>query len=337
MGFRDEKTASQFIDTVKQFHKMSLDKVDFKDLTLAYNKLKTEVSGLFEGNKLTADRKLNIGLLKLKQSLQADYDNAVGTILGGEAQKAYVKANSKYSALKGISDELAQVLETDNISASSLSNWLFKNEKQLPSIERVSQVRSLLDLSGKPDAWDNISANYVKDIINGATDMKQGFPKTNWNKVVKQIGSLPQEVQNAIMPKRIEVPGYKKAGAEALKDLGRLFSAKEFGTPELLAKDPSHKREVYDATMAAVTQIGKVRAAADAFLFYDKENKLAKFLSSEGVEEVLKTTPPSKRKVIRESIEFYLERARKLDKLRMGDKLMQQQMSEGINATAAGD
>jgi hypothetical protein len=296
--------------------------IPFRVVAKEYNLLKKDVAALWDAG-MNVDKNYRIKMTNMKQALQGVYDNAVGKILGAEEGVKYTEQVAKYSQVKSIIGDLGKVTENE-IGSAALSKFTFQNAESASAGMRAKGVKDLLELAGKPEAWENIKANYIHDVIKKNTGRFGKETKVNWNKVSDTFDKLDPKVQEVLFDKRVNAGlNYNKSGSEAMRDITAFYDAVQRGTPSPYAKiqpmDPKTKFNGVKAIFSTQAKLDKVLGGlTDTFIQADKEASVARFLSKEGIEDVLKTVPAEKRGFVRRQMDRYIKRSRQWEEVKNG-------------------
>ena len=308
------------------YTKDGVTRMPFKVIAKEYNLLRKEVSGLWDGG-INVDKGYRLNMTRLKGNFQEVYDAGVGKILGGAEQEKYMAEVAKYSQVKTLMADMSKITENE-MGSTALSRYTFQNANSASSISRVEGMQQLLDLAGKPQAFDNLVGNFVHESIRANTGRFGKEMVTKWGKVVADIDKLDPAVKEIMFGKKINLGyGYNKSGAEAINDMASFYDAVERGTPAIFSKSSgpaSVTKSNGIKAMASAMEKGPVDAAynvtfgkiSDVFIQSNKDAAMAKFLSREGIEDVLKTVPKERREALKKFTEKYIERANKWEKIK---------------------
>lgn len=304
-------------------------RVPFGKLQKEYSLLKGTVNDLYQSHIIEGGTGYRHSMTKLKNAMQDVYDDGVGKILGGEEQIKYMEKVANYSNIKSTMADFGKAAENE-MGASALAKWVFQNEDSASAISRVKGMRDLFEYTGNPEAWNNVSANYLHRVIKDSSGKFGKENVTNWNKVFQRIDKLDPEIQQVLFGKKMNLGlAYNKNGVDVIKDAAALMDAVERGTPTLYkAGSMAEKAVKYNGVKALATIMAPKSSAVkhvsdavgDTFILADKEARLAEFLSKEGIEDVLKSVPFEKRGFVQSMVDNYVARSRKSKKIKAGKR-----------------
>lgn len=220
-----------------------------------------------------------MALVKLKNAVRDDWTDMMGQVLPDAQKAAYAKSKARYSDIMQSTEQLSNLLQTENISRSALVSNLFEGKNSL----KMARGAKTLIQESNPGLWQDLTSEYVKKLRLDHIDPLTG--KTNWGGMSKKWSGLGPEMQQEIL----DGSGIKKEAMSALIGIGTRYQGTDFG-----ALPQSTKRGVFKSlfgllgpTMATT----KGDSATSLLEGIGSKQSMMVWLKDGGLEETLKQLP----------------------------------------------
>jgi hypothetical protein len=215
-------------------------------------------------------------LLKMKRAIDGDELDAIEATISPDAKNIFQAAKSKYSSVQQNADKLVKLLEQDKVTSKSLMSNIFSG--RAGSVDSLNAVKGIL--ATKPELWNQIKGDYISNIMEASTDAGTSVfsPKLYFSK----LDNLPNEVRKEIFP--------DEATYKALRTLGNRIDDTGLDGKPTSSMLGQLKRAAYISTaasggMALTTSMDFMAGLATTMA---KDEKTAKWLSQEGIEQMVK-------------------------------------------------
>lgn len=282
IGIDDERAAEQYLlgpksllSNVQKALVESDGRMTFKDLETLRQQASDISDKIRDNDSLSGSfKKMVYGI---EQGLRKDSDNTIGMVLNDPgAQAKYLQSKTRYGQIVDAADTIGNTLDNSNMVGTTFGKEIFGASKS--GADKVQAWKSIL--AENPTAWENLKNSYIDDLWHQSFKDK----KPNYKSFFSKINSLPKESQ-------LELFGGER-GVKAYQALEQYVSrvnenrVTNYGSPENLG---GLKKAL---NLMLPTFIGKkINIGIDILAHMGKGSELARFMTNEGQEEILKGMP----------------------------------------------
>lgn len=289
-------SASDLAENYKIINKISKDMgvwdKNFSDRTLQENAIVKLWTGVRDDYSIAI--KSNVGEKVLPTNIQGLYKT-----------KTYGQTLDRFSEIKNAKLDLKNLLIDSNsgeanITAEALAHHLFSNKKT--TLKDIDAAKLLF--KEDPDAWNGIRRIELDNLLKKSYNAKKEY--FDGTKFVQSVLSLPNDVA-------LELAGGQK-GLNILEAAQTYSNRLQNYTLENLSKS-NEAKGILSKTLSFTGNFIQSKGLAmwDLISATGRNRSVAKYLSAEGRDEMLKLAPVDARSNMAKAIDYIVDRARESD------------------------
>lgn len=188
---------------------------------------------------------------QLKNGIRDDFSESMAAegVLGPAKRNEFLMAKERFTQIKSAADELAGMVDKDNMSAKAMAQYLFSNNKD--SLDRIAALKPILDAEN-PGAWDKIVDDWMGSLTQQYAivgDEGKLVGGINWAGLEKHLNGKPEIMKEVFGDRAKNIMALIRTGRQIQQGAAKsgLFSAKDasqlannlIGVAPVAAKDPT--------------------------------------------------------------------------------------------------
>lgn len=248
-------------------------------------------------------------VVRVKDALRDDWDDAIGETLERTDEGSflnYLVARDNVSAIKGAQKTLNSLLRKNDVAAANFASQVFSKAQ---GKERAKQLRILLQNSDDPQLWDELVAHKFQQMAARHSD---DSGKIDFRKFAKEFDELDRaEVLGEMLGKDEKNLMKEFLNIAEKTDAAFTFTARDLAEPKKRSKLVGAARNllIFLGRVSFLAKTDRGEKAANAIIqSIGKDKAMAKWLSGEGLELIVKTVPKSQKGKIRKLAEGIIKR-----------------------------
>lgn len=284
------------------------DKLSAKALNIKYTELTDRISKRMGDNTSMGYTKL---MIKLKDAIRDDFAEGIEKVGGAELGDAYATSMKRYRMFRQAEESLGKLLDRDSVSSEQFVKHVFTGG--IEGYERIAQTKKLLNVTD-PGLFQQLKGQWFKQIMDASPlkDAKSDrLGGVNWTSFEKKLNSIGEDnLKQVFEPKEL-------ANLRDFLTIGKKLQNADFAyLPQ--DKAPGMMLRALNAAKSFVGlshflghhRSGPSRISSDAanlVLNIAPDDMALKYLTSGGVEDIMKLVPTARKAEVRTNLERIVE------------------------------
>lgn len=256
------------------------------------------------GNQTASSRGFSRSVLgRLAGALRADTREGMATILEPAAAAEYKEAIGVFRKLAKNEEALKTIMK-DDVGANTFVSGLLSKGKKSP--EALKAMKELV-LKENPQLWNKMVGEFLEEAAVLSRDTAPGrLSQFNAAKFEKKVFGIGKENLETLMGPD---SGFSSKKLKGMLELGsRMDKLLSAGAPDTVVAE--HTKNAIQA-VAAFSRVAKVNASAMFLRLFDKNSRVAKMVTKQGVEEFLGKVPQAEKGRMRDLLNSMLAAGRR--------------------------
>lgn len=267
-----ESVAAKLEKRKAKMGQMTLEEVDRE-----YTKLTRMIGDTIN---TSGSKELGKRLIGLKDAVRTDWQNSIGTLLGGSELQAYKTSLDRFSSIKISIEALAKAIKSDNISKEALSDYLFQGNQ---SLDRVRNLKNIIFESDQ-DLWRDVTGNYLDKIQKTFKDPDTG--SIDFVGLSKELGGKKE-----LMGELADGIGLDAGDIDNFLKVGRMFQKTEFPFQPKQEQITALRKLAMISFSPFISTLAKANEARKMLEAMGNDKAVLKYLNAGGIEDLLKGVP----------------------------------------------